>query len=184
MLSQIILSFYASQTFKQEDVVFVSEVDLEFQSKVKGITGYDWTNFLNADGSDNAKIAALLFLANEIDELDGNFNFVDRSVGISRSELGISRLDATDNSRENLLRLVGNVKSVNNVFFLKGLETGKIKANRLSVIENFFSKNLLPEGELSFDLADVFAEKLGLTSDSYSRLVSLMIVNYNIFLAE
>lgn len=56
--------------------------------------------------------------------------------------------------------------------------------DRFSVIEAFFSRYPLPEGEINLDAADIFAEMLGLTVDDYSRLVSLMIVNYNLFLAE
>lgn len=171
---------FPSQTSKPEDVAFISEVDLDFQSKVKDITGYDWGNFLNADGSENSKVTALLFLANEIDALDDNFNFVDRSVGINKNELPLN-LTATDASKENLLKLIRNVKSVDNVFFSKGLETAKIRANRLSVIEDFFKRYSLPEGEISLDVNDVFAEMLGLSVDDYSRVVSLMIVNYKLF---
>ncbi len=186
LLNQFNLSFsqLSSQPFKPEDAAFISESDLNFQSKVKNITGYDWITFLNADGSENAKLTALLFLANEIDVLEDDFGFVDRSVGISKDELGISRLDATDNSRENMLKLIGNVKSGNNVFFSKGLETAKIRANRLSVIENFFKRYALPEGVLNTDATEIFAEMLGLTVDDYSKLISLMIVNYNLFLVE
>ena len=55
--------------------------------------------------------------------------------------------------------------------------------NRLSAIEAFFNRYSLTEGELNSDVADIFAGKLGLTVDDYPRLVSLMIVNYNLFLA-
>jgi hypothetical protein len=170
-------------SFKPEDVVFVSQPDLEFQSKVKDLTGYDWVSFLDADKSDNAKITALLFLANEIDSLDNDFEFVDRSVGINKSEFPI-RLDATDNSKENLLKLIDNLKSVENSFVDKDLPSAKIRANRILVIENFFKKNPLPEGEINEDAANLFAEMLGLTMSDYPRLASLMIVNYNLFLAE
>ena len=180
---QSISGLVSNRNFKAEDVVFVSYSDLEFQDRVKNITGYDWIAFLNADGSDNSKIAALLFLSNEIDELDDNFDFVNRSVGISKGELP-DKLDATDNSRDNLLKLIGNVKSVDNVFFSKGLETAKTRANRLSVIGDFFKRYTLLEGEINIDVKDIFAEILGLTVDDYSRLVSLMVVNYNLFLAE
>lgn len=177
-----VLSIISLQsTFKTEDVAFVSQADLEFQSKAKNITGYDWVSFLDADGSENAKITALLFLANEMNSLEGDFSFVNRSVGISKSELP-TRLNASDNSRGNLLKLIGNVKSVENIFAEKGLNSAKIRTNRLSVIENFFKKNSLPEGEISPNAADIFAERLGLTVDDYSSLVSLMIVNYNLFL--
>lgn len=170
-------------TLKAEDVAFVSQADSGFQGRIKNITGYYWVSFLDADSSENAKITALLFLANEIDSLEGDFSFVNRSVGISKSELP-ARLNATDNSRENLLKLIGNVKSVENIFAEKGLNSAKIRANRLSVIEGFFKRYPLTEGEISPNAADIFAEKLGLTVDDYSRLLSLMIVNYNLFLAE
>ncbi len=183
VVTQTPLLSFGSSPFKQEDVAFISQSDLDSQGHAKNITGYDWTNFLNADGSDNAKISALLFLANEIDALDSNFRFVNRSVGVSVDELP-SRLNATDNSKGNLLKLIGNIRGVNDVFLSKGLESVKIRANRLSVIENFFSRYALPGGEISSDVADIFAEKLGLTVDDYPRLISLMIVNYNLFLAE
>ena len=170
-------------SFEQEDIVFISQPDLEFQTKVKALTGYDWIDFLNADKSENAKIAALLFLANELDSLDDDFKFVNRSVGINKSEFP-ARLNATDNSKKNLMKLIKNVKAVENSFVDKGLPSAKIRANRILVIENFFKKNPLPEGEITFDASDLFAEKLGLTMNDYPRLVSLMIINYNLFLVE
>lgn len=169
---------------KSEDVVFVSQTDLDFQARVKNVTGYDWSNFLNANNREDAKIAALLFLANEIDSLDDDFAFVNRSVGLTKIELGITRLDASDTSRENLLKVVANIKSVENTFLKKGLKSGKTRANRLSTIESFFSTYSLPEGEMKKDVAVMFAEKLGLTVSDYSKLVSLMIVNYNLFVAR
>jgi len=174
----------SSQTFKPEDVDFISISDLEFQSRVKNITGYDWITFLNADGSGNAKITALLFLANEIDSLDDDFNFVNRSVGISKSELP-SRLNATDNSKGNLMELTRRVKEMENLFLEKNLNSAEIRINRLIVIESFFNKYSLPEGGVTNEnITALFAELLGLTVDDYPRLVSLIIVNYNLFLAE
>lgn len=183
ILTRILTQSEDKLLFEEEDLVFVSEADLEFQSKVKETTGYDWTNFLNARGNKKAKTAALLFLAEEIGSLDSNFDFVDRSVGLNKNEMP-GRLNPVDSSRENLLNFIGNVKAVDNIFLENGLNSVQIRINRLTVIENYFNKHSLPEGEINENVAALFAEILGLTMDDYPRLISLMIVNYNLFLAD
>lgn len=180
--SKLLLSGKSDQTvFKQEDVAVVSQSDIDFQAKVKNATGYDWTNFLNADGSEKAKTAALLFLSGEISALDDNYKFVNRSAGLGKGEIGLARLNASDTSKNNLLKLIGNVKHAEDVFLLKGLSSAKTRANRLSVIEGFFNKYSPPEGIIRADAQSLFYEKLGLTVDDYSRSISLMILNYNLF---
>lgn len=184
LIIAIITIFYSPlDLISEDDVFFISEADLDFQDKVKTLTGYDWIGFLDADDSENAKIAALLFLSNEINSLEDDFKFVKRSVGMEKSELP-KKLDATDNSKDNLLKYIDNLKSAETIFLEKGLISSQTRIHRLQVIQNYFKKNSLPEGGLNEDLSEMFAESLGLKVDEYSRLVSLIIVNYSLFLVE
>jgi hypothetical protein len=169
--------------FEKRSDVSQTEADSGFQSKVKDITDYDWVSFLNADGSENAKITALLFLANEIDALDDDFNLINVYAELDKSELS-STLTETDTSKENLLKLIENTKAIETIFAEEGLGTARVRVERLSVIENFFKKYPLPEGEINRDAKKIFTKNLGLTADDYSTVISLMIVNYNLFLAE
>ncbi len=192
-LSAIVLMFFYPNALpisltqglgiRAEDVAFVSQGDSDFQQRVKNVTGYDWTNFLDADENGKSKTAALMLLSNEISALDDNYNFVNRSAGLGKGEIGITRLNATDSSRANLLKLIGNVKSAENAFAAKGMASAKTRADRMSVIENFFGKYAMPEGAIAGDAQNLFGEKLGLSVDDYPRLVSLMIINYNLFVA-
>jgi len=183
ILTRILAPSEDKLLFEVEDLVFVSEADLEFQERIKSLTGYDWSNFLDADNEENAKVAALLFLAEEIGSLDSNFNFIDRSVGLNKSELP-GRLDPANRSSDNIIKLIRNVKTVDNIFIENGLSSAQIRTNRLTVIENYFNKHSLPEGEVNEDLASLFIEIFGLTIDEYPRLVSILILNYNFFLEE
>ena len=169
--------------FEKRSDVSQTEADSGFQSKVKDITDYDWVSFLNADGSENAKIAALLFLANEIDALDDDFNLINVYAELDKSELS-STLTETDTSKENLLKLIENTKAIETIFAEEGLGTARVRVERLSVIENFFKKYPLPEGEINRDAKKIFTKNFGLTADDYSTVISLMIVNYNLFLTE
>jgi len=172
------------KSLKEEDVAFISQADLDFQSKVKEITGNGWPAIIKADDSESAGVAALLFLANEIDALAGTYILVNRSVGLSKSELGAAKLDAADNSKENLLKMIKNMESIERAFSAKGLETAKTRKNRLSVIEKFFRKNPLPERQISPEETELFAETLGLSVNTPQKIVSLMIINYAFFVEE
>jgi len=184
MSGLIVILFYPSALTssgqKAEDVAFISQSDTEFQQGVKNITGYDWVSFVTADGSEKSKTAAMLFLAEEISILDDNFNFVNRSVGLKKSELGMTRLNATDASKTNLLKLAANAQAANNIFASKGLASAKIRSARLAHIEGFFGKYPKPEGQINSGQS-LFSERLGLSAGDYQRLISLMIVNYNLF---
>src|SRR3989344_2210712 len=60
----------------------------------------------------------------------------------------------------------------------------KTRIERLSSLKAYVSENGLPEGEINAELADVFAQTMGIVPKDYSRAVTLMIINYNLFISQ
>ena len=155
----------------------VNEEDAIFQANTKSLTGYDWQNKPSGD-SENAKAGALLLLAAEIDSLHTD---IDEGIYLEAASLP-ARLDAQDVSKENVLLLIDDVAAIESL--LPESTSLKTRIERLSSLKDYVSENGLPEGEINAELADVFAQTMGIVPKDYSRAVTLMIINYNLFISQ
>jgi len=155
----------------------VNEEDAIFQANTKSLTGYDWQNKPSGD-SENAKAGALLLLAAEIDSLHTD---IDEGIYLEAASLP-ARLDAQDVSKENVLLLIDDVAAIESL--LPESTSLKTRIERLSSLKDYVSENGLPEGEINAELADAFAQTMGIVPKDYSRAVTLMIINYNLFISQ
>lgn len=155
----------------------VNEEDAIFQANTKSLTGYDWQNKPSGD-SENAKAGALLLLAAEIDSLHTD---IDEGIYLEAASLP-ARLDAQDVSKENILLLIDDVAAIESL--LPESTSLKTRIERLSSLKDYVSENGLPEGEINAELADAFAQTMGIVPKDYSRAVTLMIINYNLFISQ
>lgn len=157
----------------------VSQDDADFQNQVKNVTGYGWS-FVNS-GDDAAKTAAMLFLAEEINAMEGTLNLLKRS-GVTLKDVP-GELNATGGAKEDVLKLVTGMKTVESAFSSNGISSATIRLARLAAIESFVGKYGIPEGAIAAEEKQILAGKLGLTVDDYARLVTLMTFNYNVMLS-
>jgi len=155
----------------------VNEEDAIFQANTKSLTGYDWQNKPSGD-SENAKAGALLLLAAEIDSLHTD---IDEGIYLEAASLP-ARLDAQDVSKENVLLLIDDVAAIESL--LPESTSLKTRIERLSSLKDYVSENGLPEGEINAELADAFAQTMGIVPKDYSQAVTLMIINYNLFISQ
>lgn len=93
------------------------------------------------------------------------------------------QLNASDRSRENIIAMVRSMKTIESIYKEKGLETAQIRLKRLSVLESFFARHGLAQGQIPEEEKELFTTALGFSPADFESLVSLMIANYNVFLA-
>ncbi len=161
-----------------DKTAYLSEADMKTQQEVKSLTGHDWESFLKSRG-EAANTAAILLLAQEIGELQTNFDFVNRSAGISAQEMGIAQLPFTD-ATGNLAKAAENAKKANELFYAKGLTAGQERAKRLAMLAQFFGEGYkLPGSEMQPEEAELLGQALGFRPDSYEEAAKLIIINHN-----
>ena len=121
----------------------VSEEDLQTQSAVKQVTGYDWPTLSGGQtGNDDEKLAALLLLWTEESTVFEYYSYVDRSEGISEEEfisLNIALVDETP-TKENMAKFIDNLIELQEFYSKKGLTSAQSHIERLKFLKTYLEK--------------------------------------------
>jgi len=185
-LQGYILEKIEKPNIQPSDVSFVSSQDSLTQEKIKNITGYNWTIFINADGDENSKTASLLFLLNEIVFMEKEYDYVNKSFGINKKEwnnLNLKELDALDKSKKNMVKLVDNMIVVKNFMEKSGI-SNEVQIKRLQFLRYYFNEYGLPEGSVPINTSKVVKDFFVFDIVNYDQFKVLLISEYNAFLRK
>ena len=176
--------------FSVEDVTYNPVADEEkeflnrnstksFISLVERTSENDWPTFVSNPLDDKpTKTAAILLLCGQVqitgfevgllsEKLSKEGNRIEVSEIIS---LGINQLDENDLTKENLLHVIDNLKTLEEFYLSKGLQIAKTGSNRYEFLYNYFSKVELPRNDATtnIDCGGTFGESIKLIIRSYN----------------
>jgi hypothetical protein len=134
-------------------------IDRNYQHAIENGTGQNWSTIIYRPyDNDKTKLASILLLDCELAYTSLEHTFISYNENISYNKnitdeewlkINITRLNQNNISKENILKVIENLKIIENFYLDKGLDFVQTSINRLEFLYNYINKIDFPKDDFT-----------------------------------
>jgi hypothetical protein len=162
-----------------ENMNSLIEIDKDYQNYTTKITGQNWSTIIYKQyDNDKTKLAAILLLMSQEAYLSVETTYATGGMNIKDEEwlsLNINKID-NKTSKGNILKLIDNLKIIENFYLEKNLSFAKTGINRLNFLYGYIDNSEFPKDDFT-----VFFNDAGFNENiSFEDAVNNTLLSYGI----